>query len=153
MKRFAFRLERILAFRRNQRRQSELHLRRMQVGQVLLHEEYEAIEKSEERMRDDRSHTTQATGLDLNISETYLQALASRRGSLRTQQEENSAAVEQAGGLLLEHDRQVKLLEKVRERRLREHRRLEERELQTEVGEGSLNLWSRRNRRSQRKGL
>jgi flagellar export protein FliJ len=146
MKRFAFRLERVLSFRRNQRRQSERHLRQMQLRQALLQEEDEAIGKSEERTRADRFGATQATGLDLNMSEAYLQALGSRRGSLCTQQQENSAAVEQARASLIERDRQVKLLERLRERGLREYRRLEEREQQTEAGEGSLNLWKKRNR-------
>lgn len=143
MKRFLFRLERVLSFREKQRGQAGLDLEEKQLRQTALRNEDESIERSGVGLREQRSRESDTTGLALRASEAYLDSLNARRRGLRRAQQENQVLLDQSMVNLLEHDRQVKLLEKLRARRLTAHQRLEDREQQIQAGEQSLNRWRR----------
>lgn len=144
MKRFSFRLERILTFRRNQRRQTELRLQELHGQETLLLAEEQSVVESEHRTKDERAGISHTSGLELRAYQSYIEGLHSRRDGIRTKLQGNRANAEHTKTDLVERDRQVKLLEKLRERRLHEHRRQEDREQQIEAGESSLNRWRRR---------
>ena len=143
MKRFSFRLERVRSFRANQRRQAALELEAKQLLQAALRNEDESIERNSAALREERSRGSDTTGLALRASEAYLDSLTARRRQLIGAQRENQTRLDESTARLLERDRQVKLLEKLRARRLTAHQRLEDREEQIQVGEQSLIRWRR----------
>jgi flagellar export protein FliJ len=144
MKRFSFRLDRVLEFRKNQRRAAEIQLEQMRHRLALLRRKETEIDAATLQTREERSLAPYSTGRELAASEDFLRTLASRRAELRATAARNQAAVEKVRLDLIDRDRQVKLLEKLRGRRLREHRLEEGREQQTEAGEHSLNRWRQR---------
>lgn len=143
MKRFSFRLERVLSFRAKQRRQTALELEAKQLRQTALRNEEASIEKNSIDLREQRSRGADTTGLALRASQAYLDTLSAHRRRLVQAQWENQALLDESTAKLLERDRQVKLLEKLRARRLTAHQRLEDREEQIQVGEQSLTRWRR----------
>ncbi|MDA1314685.1 MAG: hypothetical protein O2968_15205 [Acidobacteria bacterium] len=144
MKRFSFRLDRVLEFRKNQRRAAELQLEQIRRRLAVLQREETDLAASASRTRDERSRASYATGRELAASEDYLGGLTARRAELRAVGARNRLAVEKARLQLIECDRQVRLLEKLRGRRLQGYRRSEEREQQAEAAEHSLNRWRQR---------
>ena len=144
MKRFSFRLERILTFRRIQRRQTELRLQELHGQEALLLAAEQSVIEAEHRTKNERAGISHTSGLELRAYQSYLEALDSRRGDIQTKIHGNRAAFDHIKADLVERDRQVKLLEKLRERRLHQHRRQEAREEEIEAGENSLNRWRRR---------
>ena len=143
MKRFSFRLERVLSFWANQRRQAALEREAKQLRQTALRNEDESIEGTSIDLREQRSRGSDTTGRALRASETFLDSLMARRRRLVQAQRENQKLLDESTARLLERDRQVKLLEKLRARRLTAHQRLEDREEQVQVGEQSLARWRR----------
>lgn len=144
MKRFSFRLDRVLEFRKNQRRAAEIQLEQTRRRLALLRIEETELDASAAHTREDRSLAPWTTGRELAASEHYLRALAARQAELRAAAARNQAAVEKARLHLIDRDRQVKLLEKLRGRRLREHQIEEDREQEAQAGEHSLNRWRKR---------
>ena len=143
MKRFTFPLERVLSFRESQRRQAALEVEAKQRRQEALRNENESIGRSGVALREQRSRESDTTGLALRASEAYLDSLNARRRDLIRAEQENQALLTESMATLVERDRQVKLLEKLRARRLAAHQRLEDREQQIQAGEQSINRWRR----------
>ena len=143
MKRFRFRLERILIFRRHQRRQTELRLQDLHREEAGLVSEGQVLVEQEQHTKNRHAGVTHTTGTELRAYQSYLVGVDSRRGAIQVRLQQNRAGALQVKAELVECDRQVKLLEKLRERRLKEHQRRDDRDERTEAAESSLNRWRR----------
>ena len=118
MRRFSFRLDRVLSFRESQRWQAAAAVQAIQLRQTALRNEEEAVDRRGAGLREQRSQESDTTGLALRASQAYLDSLTARRRRLvQAQRGEPRRSLTRLMSALLERDRQVKLLERLRARR------------------------------------
>jgi len=105
--------------------------------------EEQSLVEQESQSKIRRSQVKSTTGTELRAYQSYIEGLESRRATIKNSLQQNRAAGLQVKAELVERDRQVKLLEKLRLRRLKEHQKQDDRDERIEAAESSPNRWSR----------
>jgi len=144
MKRFRFQLEMALQWRKQRvatqqavleeivGRRTQLLLRRNQ-----LLEEYE-------RSESDTLGTNVVTGDDLRALDSYRRAVQFQQAQLLREEAKLTEAIERQRKVVMEENRQCKLLERLKERKQASWQREMDRELENDASDGYLAKWNKR---------
>ncbi len=143
MKRFAFPLDRVIEWRRTEARIEESKLER-------LHTELRAIDVRRAALEQERRISEQATlsagaitGYELAALDTFQRFTVAERGRLeRARIPFQDRATKQIEAVTAKH-REVRLLERLREQRLKAWTIEQDREIEAQAGEAYLAKWHR----------
>jgi flagellar FliJ protein len=149
MGKFEFRLEALLKLREASRQQRRLELAEaFRAEQILENQARQLLQDIHEVVM--RSRVSAAPGHvnvdQLRDAHRYRLMLDAQRSVLRQRQEQVGAEVQKRRHTLSEADKEVRLLEKLRDRQLSEHEASELRRELMELDEVALQQWSRRAR-------
>jgi len=121
MSTFKFRLETLLKMRSAERDQRRASLAEAEEATQILVDSIEAIDQEEEAARAHRAHTTGEVNVDILLSaHRYQMVLNMNRQQLQQQKKILDNAVEERLQLVVEADRKVRMLEKLKEKQLNE---------------------------------
>jgi flagellar FliJ protein len=127
LKRFAFKLEKILALRLNRERETEIELGRAVGALSALENRIRKV--AEEKFRAAGSRFDKAHGAgDIRSYDNYILRLDKTRDALLEAAAKAELEVEKARGIYLEASRDRKIIDKLKERREREYRAFMQRE-------------------------
>lgn len=138
MKPFQFRLEKLLRVRCELRDRLREELAMAIHAQRILEERLQQVESEIADQRSRRTETAQQRILQVERliqSERYELVLTFQKQELHSQIQQVSDEMETRREALVEADREVKVLEKLREKQLAEHRLLEARDEQRQLDE------------------
>lgn len=150
MRRFQFRLETVLGWRRLQVETEEARLR-------ALFEELRRVEAARERVETERADAEREVLYAASATADELAALEACRAFAGRELERLAAERQRCEGLiagqrqrLIEAERRLRLLEKLREKRRAEWRQAADREQEAVAAELFLGQWSARRRKTRR---
>lgn len=147
MKRFSFTLEKVLAFRRRHLDASETRLSETRACEQFARRRAESLEKEFDRLSDSAARRENTTGAELRVTHGYLSVLEEgRRAELEAERKWERLRREQVKELL-DIRRQVKLLERLRERKLSSYLKALNRQLENQTAESFLAKWVRESRK------
>ncbi len=139
MRRFTFRLQSVLEWRA---RRVEAEQARLQA----LHSELRSIERAIEAIDDERreaERTVALEGAELAALDRYRARAARDRARMAAARADCERRIERQRTVLLEAERGVALLERLKAKKLRDHAIAAERELENAAAEGFLARWKR----------
>ncbi len=144
MKRFQFPLETVLRWRQSRLEAEQARLRELlaEREQIRLR-----IRQTEEDAQAAARDVLSAEGIlaeELAALETYLRRLSAERARLRGAEADCEARIGRQRERVLEAERRVRVIEKLRERRLQEWRAEVDREIENQAAEAYLAQWGRR---------
>ncbi|QDU94584.1 flagellar export protein FliJ [Lignipirellula cremea] len=126
MSQFKFRLETLLKMRIAERDQRQSELSEAEYAVSILQEQVRQVDEEFQAARSSRSQSTGPVDVDqLLSSHRYEAMLTSQRQQILRQQKILDEAVEQRRLVLVEANRKVRTLEKLKENQLAEHERVE----------------------------
>jgi flagellar export protein FliJ len=142
MRRFTFRLEKVLAWRRSESELEEYRLK--QLSQALDQTERTRAHIVTERATSEFSvvRSNAITGAELHAHAAYAQALARREQELERQRAEQARLVAEQHQKLAEARRRLKLLERLRERALTQWKVSADREIEELAAESHIAHWN-----------
>ncbi len=141
MKRFSFPLERVISFRRRQLDLAESDLKRTLQQESLLTSHAAAVEQEALACRGAATGHEETDGAALRLIGEYVVALDERRALTLEAKRKLEEQRRQQMARLVEMRRDVKLLEKLREKRLRIYQRDLDRQIEAETAELHLAKW------------
>ena len=142
MKRFEFPLERVLAWRRTQAavEQSKLDQVQAELSNLIAQANQVALQREAASRT---IHTSgSATGAELARLDTYRQAAATEIHSLEHRREECRERLDRQAVVIADRRREVKLLERLKERRLATWKAQLSREIEQDAAEAYLSRWN-----------
>jgi flagellar FliJ protein len=127
LKRFAFKLEKILTLRLNRERETEVELGRAVGALSALENRIKRVAEEKVLAAGNRFDKTHGAG-DIRSYENYILRLDKTRDALLTAAAKAELEVEKARGVYLEASRDRKIIDRLKERREREYRAFTQRE-------------------------
>ncbi len=152
MKTFAFRLERILQWRITSLKTEEMRIEKLRLSQELARVENEKLEQALLRAKQSTGNQTLVKGADLNALDSYTMRLARELGLANKKMSSLSEAIAKQMLVVTNCDRNVRLLERLRDRRREEWQIEMNRELDALSADFSEGRWLRRRQDAQRLG-
>lgn len=129
MKTFEFRLQRILEFRRQQAEVERARLRKLLARLFQFEEEARALQDKAVEARRDAEQQPVQTGADFLALARFEEFVVRRTGFIGDQKQQLQPLVERQRAATTEAERNVKLLERLRERKLKEWTAARDKEL------------------------
>lgn len=138
MKRFQFRLQRVLDLRRQQAEAERTHFRNLLAAFELLEGELRSLATQLEEARAHVRHAPSSAGEDY-IALSYFEGHVQRRSAvIQTRRQQLERQISEQRAHLLETERKLKLLERLEERRRSEWAAERDKELETISAEAHL---------------
>ena len=143
MKAFQFRLKRVLELREMQLRTEEAKLDQLYAARRRMEAEMQLMEESLKKARTELSRQATLRSADLLALEFYDRHVVSERKHWEARLVAHDRIIEQQQAAVVEARRQVRLLEKLRERRQAEWQAGQDKELEELAAEFAAAQWGR----------
>ncbi|MGC8793105.1 MAG: flagellar export protein FliJ [Bryobacteraceae bacterium] len=143
MKRFVFRLESVLRWRRGQLEQEQNRLQAMAAGRDAIRRRLEELERMRREAEACVLSSGGVSGSELAALEAFRRKLAAERARWQRELEECEHRIQAQREAVLEARRRVRLLERLKERRHEEWEADVAKELETLATESYLARWGR----------
>jgi flagellar export protein FliJ len=138
MKRFEFRLSRVLDLRRQQADVEQSRLQSLLVQVRRIDDEKKSLESQATDAREQVSRSTSVLGEELSALCGFERHIRNRTAQLDQERNETQLRVQQQQTIVMEAERKVSLLLKLRQRKLTDWTCLEQKELETLAAESYL---------------
>lgn len=129
MKAFEFRLQRIADFRRQQADVAKTRLQELLAEMQCLEDERRSLEEQRHEARNSVTGQSNLRGEDLFALASFQEYLGRRLKELNQKQSELASKIEKQRDAVIEAERKVKLLERLKDRKFQEWRAASDREL------------------------
>jgi len=150
MKKFQFRLEKVLAWRNTQLEVEKLQMKQSSAELRQAHSALEALEKAREAAGQELLEARSVAGWSLAALAGYNASLGVQERSLKVRRSECERRHEEQRSRLLEAQRRCRLLEKLKQRRLAEYQEETSKALENFGTENYLAQWISRERNNRR---
>ena len=143
MKRFSFSLDRVLDLRRHELEVAEARLQTIQSKREQARQGAASLEQQFLAFSDESLRVQITTGSELRAAEGYLEGLRLGRRTQLQQEQTLDAERQSEVGRVMEARRKLRLIEKLREKKERQHLAAADRQIESEAAELYLAKWVR----------